>query len=234
MQSKRYKANRHSQPPWSIWENIKNGFQEHISPGHQREGEVTCIKIECSLLLFIVRYGNEEFFYLLIKIYFCPFFFLLYYYYFFFFNKSLHTTQSTPHSSLHHGQRSLLASSSVALPRSRDTLLTKKTAPVKKDLHATSFRFSLPGDEVANNRGIDSLNVSLMSYVVGAGCAARRDTDVGVVKTPSRKKRICKPFIGCICFLNSTTMFVFFFPFFNIQTFKTWNKKKNKKKIRKE
>lgn len=125
MQSKRYKANRHSQPPWSIWENIKMDFKEHISPGHQREGEVTCIKIECSLLLFIVRYGNEEFFiYLLIKIYFCPFFFLLFLFSFFL-NKSLHTTQLTPHSSLHHGQRSLLASSSLA-PTARPRHTTYK------------------------------------------------------------------------------------------------------------
>lgn len=67
----------------------------------------------------------------------------------------------TPHSSLRRREKDLYWYPwNLALPRSRDTLLTE-TAPVKKDLHVTSSLLS-SGDEVANNRGIDSSNVSLM------------------------------------------------------------------------
>lgn len=136
-------------------------------------------------LLFIVRYGNEG---MDLSIYYTIFFFSFFLsYFFFFFYKSLHTTQMTPHSSLRRRQKDLYWYPwNLALPRSRDTLLTE-TAPVKKDLHVTSSLLS-SGDEVANNRGIDSSNVSLM--LVG-NRVRRNRIQTSVSSKLLKKKQLC-------------------------------------------
>lgn len=211
----------------------KNGFQEHISPGHQREGEVTCIKIEMfsTTIYCKVWKWRNWLVYLLIKIYFCPLFFFFFFFLIFFF-KQITTHHSFDTSVVSPSWTEIFIGILEPRPTAQPRHTTyKKTAPVKKDLHATSFRFSLPGDEVANNRGIDSLNVSLMSYVVGTGCVAWRDTDVGVVEhRPGEKKEFVN--LSSAVFVSSIApQCLFSFSFFNIQTFKTWNeqKKKNRK-----
>lgn len=129
----------------------------------------------------------------------------------------------TPHSSLRRRQKDLYWYPwNLALPRSRDTLLTE-TAPVKKDLHVTSSLLS-SGDEVANNRGIDSSNVSLM--LVGNRVRHNR-IQTSVLSKRFKKKHLLLEFVN----LSSAVLVSSIAPqcfVSNSQTFKTFkNKKEN-------
>lgn len=84
LQSKKYKANRHSQPPYSIKLIIKKISRAYKSRILKKKGELTCIKIEYSVLPFTEIEGKKT------KCY-----------------KSPHTTHVTPHSSLRCWQKDL-------------------------------------------------------------------------------------------------------------------------------
>lgn len=60
LQSKKYKANRHSQPPYSIKLIIKKISRAYKSRILKKKGELTCIKIEYSVLPFTEIEGKKQ------------------------------------------------------------------------------------------------------------------------------------------------------------------------------
>lgn len=113
LHSKKYKADRHSQPPYSL-NGYKEGIQEHISPGYWKgRTDMHKNRIFCSICNWKTKQNIKNRSY-----------------------KSPHTTHTTPHSSLHGRQKDLYwypqtLPCTVQLGEVYKLHTTYRTAPVK-------------------------------------------------------------------------------------------------------